>query len=96
MRALARMTWRRSKERLAEKFGKVFTGELQEKGCYEIVDKADKDVLIVRPSIVNLNVPAPETVAAPKREIQSRFGDSGDSFLAICLLTQSLFRNVGY
>jgi len=44
---------------LAEEFRAVFTQELQERGGYEIVDSAAEDVLLLQPSIVNLDVTAP-------------------------------------
>jgi hypothetical protein len=48
------------KKRLAKEFKTVFTKELQEKGGYEVVDTAAKDVLILRPGIINLVVNAPD------------------------------------
>jgi hypothetical protein len=44
---------------LAEEFRAVFTRELHELGGYEIVDAAGDDVLMLRPSIVDLDVAAP-------------------------------------
>jgi hypothetical protein len=44
---------------LAEGFRKEFTRELEERGGYEIVDVAAEDVLLLRPSIVDLDVTAP-------------------------------------
>lgn len=49
---------------VADEFRSVFTQELQDKGGYEIVDKAGEDVLIVRPAIINLDVTAPDTRSA--------------------------------
>ena len=48
------------KKRLATEFKTVFTKELQKKGGYEVVDTAAKDVLILRPAIINLVVNAPD------------------------------------
>jgi hypothetical protein len=48
------------KTKLAKEFREVFTKELQEKGGYEMVDKGDEDVLILRPAIMNLDVTAPD------------------------------------
>jgi hypothetical protein len=52
------------KKRLAKEFKTVFTKELQEKGGYEVVDTAAKDVLILRPGIINLVVNAPDVSRA--------------------------------
>lgn len=52
------------KNRLAKEFVKVFTKELQDKGGYEVVDHVAKDVLVLRPAIVNLRVNAPDTERA--------------------------------
>ena len=48
------------KSRLAKEFKTVFTKELQ-KGGYEVVDYAAKDVMVLRPAIINLVVNAPDT-----------------------------------
>lgn len=48
------------KKRLATEFKAVFTKELQDKGGYEVTDTAAKDVLILRPAIINLVVSAPD------------------------------------
>ena len=50
------------KKRVAAEFKKIFTQELETKGGYEIVDGAAKDVLVLRPAIVNLDVTAPDTM----------------------------------
>jgi hypothetical protein len=52
------------KNRLAKEFKVVFTKELQDKGGYEIVTDSAKDVLILRPAIINLVVNAPDVQAA--------------------------------
>ena len=57
------------KSRLAKEFKTVFTKELQEKGGYEVVDYAAKDVMVLRPAIINLVVNAPDT---------NRMGRGGD------------------
>jgi len=49
------------KDRLAKEFKVVFTKELQDKGGYEVVDYDAKDVLVLRPAIINLVVNAPDT-----------------------------------
>ena len=48
------------KKRLATEFKAVFTKELQDKGGYEVVDTTGKDVLLLRPAIINLVVNAPD------------------------------------
>jgi hypothetical protein len=45
---------------LAQEFRTVFSRELAERGKYEIVDTAGEDVLLLRPSIVDLVVAAPD------------------------------------
>jgi hypothetical protein len=49
------------KDRLANEFKVVFTKELQENGGYEVVDYDAKDVMVLRPAIINLVVNAPNT-----------------------------------
>jgi hypothetical protein len=53
----------RIKEAVKEEFPKAFTKEL-EKGGYDVVDAAGKDVLLVRPAIINLTVTAPDIQSA--------------------------------
>jgi hypothetical protein len=52
------------KKSLAEEFRKVFIEELQTKGGYEVVDDPGEDVLLVRPAIIDLDVTAPDGMAA--------------------------------
>ncbi len=52
------------KQRVAKEFKVVFTKELQDKGGYEVVDNAAKDVLVLRPAIINLVVTAPDVSRA--------------------------------
>ena len=52
------------KSRLAGEFKTVFTRELEEKGGYEVVYAAGKDVLLLRPAIINLVVNAPDVKRA--------------------------------
>ena len=47
------------KEKVASEFKRVFTKEL-EKGGYKVVDETGKDVMILRPAIINLQITAPE------------------------------------
>ena len=49
------------KDRVANEFKVVFTKELQENGGYEVVDYDAKDVMVLRPAIINLVVNAPDT-----------------------------------
>ncbi len=49
------------KDRLAKEFKTVFTKELEESGDYEVVDYDAKDVMVLRPAIINLVVNAPDT-----------------------------------
>jgi hypothetical protein len=51
------------KKRVADEFKKVFTTELQTKGGYQVVDYGAKDVLVLRPGIINLVVNAPDTMS---------------------------------
>jgi len=59
----------RIKKELAKEFAKVFARELQHKGGYTVVDagaKEDsgaKDLLILRPAIINLDVTAPDKMS---------------------------------
>jgi hypothetical protein len=50
------------KARLATEFKAVFVEELQTKGGYEVVDHGAEDVMIIRPSIINLDVAAPDNM----------------------------------
>ena len=49
---------------VSAEFLKVFTDELQTKGGYQIVTTGGEDVLVLRPAIVDLDVTAPDTMAA--------------------------------
>ena len=49
------------KTRLAAEFNKEFTKVLEKKG-YPVVDETGKDVLLLRPAIINLNVAAPDAL----------------------------------
>jgi len=54
----------RMKNDLAAEFKKVFTGELQDKGGYQVVDTAAPDVLVLRPALLNVEVNAPDLMTA--------------------------------
>jgi hypothetical protein len=49
---------------LSAEFLKIFTDELQNKGGYTIVTEGAEDVLILRPAIIDLEVSAPDSMAA--------------------------------
>jgi hypothetical protein len=50
------------KQRLADEFKQVFTKELEDKG-YEVVTGGAKNVVVLRPAIINLVVTAPDTMS---------------------------------
>jgi len=52
------------KAEVAGLFREVFVEELSKDGGYEIVHSAGDDVLLVRPAIIDLDVTAPDTMAA--------------------------------
>ncbi|MEZ5564477.1 MAG: DUF3313 family protein [Gammaproteobacteria bacterium] len=64
----------RIRKALSDEFRKIFTQELQARGGYEIVDAGGKDVLILRPAIVNLMIVAPD-VKSPN--MNTTFSASG-------------------
>jgi hypothetical protein len=63
------------KDRLAKEFKTVFTKELEDKGGYEVVDYAAKDVLDLRPAIINLVVNAPDTSSSMGRNFVTYAGE---------------------
>lgn len=54
----------RIKKEAAELLHETFRKELEEKGGYEFVDKADDDVLILRPALIDLVITAPDIPVA--------------------------------
>jgi hypothetical protein len=50
----------RIKSTLSKEFLTIFTRELQTKGGYKIVTFGAKDVLVLRPAIINLDISAPD------------------------------------
>jgi hypothetical protein len=54
----------RIRNELAAAFNEEFLKELQDKGGYEVVDTPAADVLILRPSIVDLQIAAPDIQSA--------------------------------
>ena len=49
---------------VADLFREVFTEKLSEDGGYKIVEAAGDNVLLVRPSIIDLDITAPDTMSA--------------------------------
>ncbi len=74
----------RIKTELANLFMGVFKYELQNNGGYELVDFAAEDVLIVHPSIVDLNVISPDTPRT--RNQRSAIASVGSMFLFMELI----------
>jgi hypothetical protein len=74
----------RIKTELAALFMEVFKDELQNNGGYELVDFAAEDVLIVHPSIVDLNVMSPDTPST--RNTRSAIASVGSMFLFMELI----------
>ena len=54
----------RAKTALQKDFRKIFTEELQEGGRYQVVDSGGPDVLLLRPALINIQVNAPDLMAA--------------------------------
>jgi hypothetical protein len=54
----------RAKTALQKDFKRIFTEELQEGGRYQVVDSGGPDVLILRPALINIQVSAPDLMAA--------------------------------
>jgi hypothetical protein len=54
----------RAKKALQSDFKKIFTEELQEGGRYQVVDSGGPDVLVLRPGLINIQVNAPDLMAA--------------------------------
>lgn len=54
----------RAKKALQSDFKKIFTEELQEGGRYQVVDSGGPDVLVLRPALINIQVNAPDLMAA--------------------------------
>jgi hypothetical protein len=45
-------------------FKKIFTAELQQGGRYQVTDAGGPDVLVLRPALINIQVSAPDLMAA--------------------------------
>jgi len=54
----------RAKKALQSDFKKIFSEELQEGGRYQTVDSGGADVLVLRPALINIQVSAPDLMAA--------------------------------
>lgn len=70
------------KTELSAEFRKVFTEELQ-KGGYNVVAKADDDVLILRPAIIDLDITAPDTMTAGRKKTFATSAGSMTLFLEL-------------
>ena len=58
----------RTRQALAAAFIEQFTRVLEEDDGYEVVDSVGEDVLLLRPAIVNLDVNAPDVMAAGRSD----------------------------
>ena len=58
----ATATW--TAKALQGQFKKIFTEELQKGGRYQVTDSGGPDVLILRPGLINIQVNAPDLMAA--------------------------------
>ncbi len=67
----ARVNTKKIKQELADEFETVFTEALRN-GGYEVVEEAADDVLLIRPSIVNLDINAPETYGSGRSNTYTR------------------------
>ncbi len=54
----------RAQAALQKDFKKIFTEELQQGGRYQLTDGAGPDVLLLRPALINIQVNAPDIMAA--------------------------------
>ena len=54
----------RARKGLQGDFKRIFTKELQEGGRYQVTDSGGPDVLILRPALINIQVSAPDLMAA--------------------------------
>jgi Protein of unknown function (DUF3313) len=53
-----------AKASLQKDFRKIFTEELQKGGRYQVTDSGGPDVLVLRPALINIQVSAPDLMAA--------------------------------
>ncbi len=67
----SRVNTKKIKQDLADEFEAIFTEALNS-GGYEVVTEAADDVLLIRPSIVNLDVNAPETHGSGRSNTYTR------------------------
>lgn len=68
------------REALAKLFREVFTAEL-EKGGYEVVNVSGADVLLLQPSIVDLDVTAPDVSASQAGRVRTYTTSAGEMTL---------------
>ena len=61
------------KQKLSAEFMKVFTAQVTA-GGYPVVDDAAKDVLVLRPAIINLQIQAPDPMSGPGAVISQSAG----------------------
>jgi len=54
----------RAKTALQSDFRRIFTEELQKGGRYQVTDSGGPDVLVLRPALINIQVNAPDLMAA--------------------------------
>ena len=54
----------RAKTALQKDFKRIFTEELQKNGRYQVVDSGGPEVLVLRPALINIQVNAPDLMAA--------------------------------
>ena len=59
----------RAKTALQKDFRRIFTQELQENGRYQVVDSGGQDVLVLRPALINVQVNAPDLMAAGRSAV---------------------------
>lgn len=77
VRRISQSNVTRIKKRLAELFREVFVNELEGKGGYQVVDTAAEDVLLIRASIIELDITAPDVKSAtPSRTFVTSAGSA--------------------
>jgi hypothetical protein len=59
----------RAKTALQKDFRRIFTQELQKNGRYQVVDSGGPDVLVLRPALINIQVNAPDLMAAGRSAV---------------------------
>ena len=59
----------RAQTALQKDFRRIFTQELQKNGRYQVVDSGGPDVLVLRPALINIQVNAPDLMAAGRSAV---------------------------